>query len=119
MIVLLNSLLGCTRVRVMSVIQRYVTDRDMITGIDERGYVERIHSYANTSYDEQPRFANIDFVEEISSLVINFGVRGNNVEVLESDALALITTVDGKVADIELLLDNQAVVKKLSKTFKP
>ena len=49
MIVLLNSLLGCSRVRVMSVIQRYVADRDMITGIDERGYVECIHSYANTS----------------------------------------------------------------------
>ena len=51
--------------------------------------------------------------------MINFGVRGNNVEALGSDALALITTVDGKVADIELLLDNQAVVKKLSEIFKP
>ncbi len=119
MVVLLDRLLGYVGGRTMSVIQRYVVDRDIITGMDERRSIERVHSYADTSYNEQLRFASIDFVEEIGSLVINFGIRGNNIEVLESDALALITIADGKIADIELLLNNKDVIKKLSKIFKP
>lgn len=102
----------------MYVQQKYAIDRDSRSD-EEKKIVERVIDYTDFSYSNMPPFAYIDFIDETGSLVINFGIRGRNIEVLESDALALITIIDGKIADIEILLDNKNVINKLSKILRP
>jgi len=88
--------------------------------LTSRGGEER-HEYVtvghhSTSYE--PVVHPIS-AEEAGSLIINFGVEGEGVEVLKSDALVIITLKGGKVADIEILLDDPETVKRLAKAFKP
>ena len=61
----------------------------------------------------------LDVNEDVGSLTINFGVDGEKVEVLKSDALVLLTFLDGKIADIEILFDDKSVVNKLKKLLGP
>jgi len=60
----------------------------------------------------------VSFNEKTGSLVINFGIRGRDIKSLDSDALVIVTIVDGKIADIEILFDNERVIKELSKIMK-
>lgn len=69
-------------------------------------------------YDWQPE-VSVSFAEESGALYVDFGVRGGNVRVLESDALVLIDVVDGRLAGIEVLLDDGKVVKELSRILRP
>jgi len=101
----------------MSTILRYIAIGN--SGFSSESVESVHHDESGVSYESVPALAQLNFVEEIGSLVVNFGVRGREVKVLESDALALITIIDGKVADIELLLDNKEVIRELSKALKP
>jgi len=60
----------------------------------------------------------ISFADDIGSLVVNFGVKGGRREVIESDALVIITLADGKIADIQILLDSKEAIKKLATALK-
>ena len=60
----------------------------------------------------------LDVNEETGSLVINFGANGEKAEVLEADALVLVTFLDRELADIEVLFDNKDVVKKLKESLE-
>ena len=59
----------------------------------------------------------IDFAKEVGSLIINFNVKGEKTEVVKSDALVIITLVDNKISDIQILLDSREAIAKLSKVL--
>ena len=93
---------------------RFIIKSDS-SGSDEGSF--RGLRYNFTGFSFTP--VRLDVNEETGSLVINFGVNGEKVEVLESDALVLVTFLDGELADIEILFDNKDVVKKLKKSLEP
>jgi len=78
-----------------------------------------IADYHSVSYEQTIQPILIDYAEETGSLIISFGVKGEGVEVLKSDALVIITLKGGKVADIQVLLDDPETVKRLAKAFRP
>jgi len=96
---------------------RYLSIKDSSSSKEKENIIET--SYDDVSYSSVPFIAYVDFVDETGTLTINFGIKGKKIEVLETDALALITIIDGKLADIELLLSNKEAIKKLSNTLKP
>lgn len=98
---------------------RYITVRDTSSDMESDRVIESTTGYDDVSYSSVSLPAFINFIEETGTLTINFGIKGRRVEVLESDALVLVTIIDGKIADIELLLTNKDAIKKLSETLKP
>ncbi len=73
---------------------------------------------SRTNYYWQPE-VSVSFAEESGALYVDFGVRGENLRVLESDALVLIDVADGKLAGIEILLDDKEVMRELSRLLRP
>jgi len=63
-----------------------------------------------------PHPAYIDFNENASSLLIEFGSSGEKT--LESDARVLVSFSKRGLAGVEILLDNKEVAKKLSEALK-
>ena len=96
---------------------RYLAFRDSSSDRSDE-VIERISDYEEASYSI-PMLSRVDFVDEIGALTINFGVKGEKIEVLKSDALVLVTIIDGKIADIEILFSDKDAIKKLSDIFKP
>jgi len=96
---------------------RYIYTSTSRGGEERREYVTVDHH--STSYEPVVHPISIDYAEETGSLIINFGVESEGVEVLKSNALVIITLKGGKVADIEILLDDPETVKRLAKAFKP
>jgi len=56
----------------------------------------------------------VKFSHETGSLIVNFGVKGGRKEVVTSDALVIITLSDGRIADIQILLDSKKAILKLA-----
>lgn len=96
---------------------RYIYTLTSRGGEERREYVTVGHHSA--SYEPVVHPISIDYAEETGSLIINFGVEGEGVEVLKSDALVIITLKGGKVADIQVLIDDPETVKRLAKAFRP
>jgi len=67
-------------------------------------------------YKRTPHPAYIDFNENASSLLIEFGSSGEKT--LESGARVLVSFSNCSLAGVEILLDSKEVVKKLSEMFR-
>jgi len=96
---------------------RYIYTLTSRGGEERREYITVGHHSA--SYEPAVHPILIDYAEETGSLIINFGVEGEGVEVLKSDALVIITLKGGKVADIQVLIDDPETAKRLAKAFRP
>ncbi|MHA1589563.1 MAG: hypothetical protein ACTSVA_03035 [Candidatus Njordarchaeales archaeon] len=103
----------------MSSVLRYLAINNVsLSAEKEEEKREDMSNYDDVSYAEFSP-ASIKFISDTGVLTINFNIHGDNVEVLETDALVLITLIDGKLADIELLLTNKDIIKKLSAVLGP
>ena len=67
-------------------------------------------------YKRTPHPVYIDFNENASSLLIEFGSTGEKT--LESSARVLVSFSKRGLAGVEILLDSKEVVKKLSEAFR-
>jgi len=90
---------------------RYIYALTSRGGEERREYVTvGLHS---ASYEPVAHPISIDYAEEAGSL------EGEGIEILKSNALVIITLKGGKVADIQVLIDDPETAKRLAKAFKP
>lgn len=102
-------------------VHRYLTAKGGALGEVSVSEVERADFYSDTASGPFRVYlpAEVELVEEVGALSIYFGSRGEDIRTLKSDALVLLTLADGKLADVEILLDDKRVIKELSRALSP
>ncbi len=98
-----------------------VTPSTVSFGVTIGTMCETVSSSTGTLYErvnDMYYIVRIDYAEDIGSLIIDFGGKGEKVEVLKSDALVIITLLDGKLADIQILLDDKEVIRRLKEILR-